>query len=167
MYLAERTLTATKRSWAPIPASTSQGFCRTANSTGTAAASQSADGSRAVVSRLPRHSLGQRPASRSGWQTEADDMQFDRQEVHDSRAPNPRASAGSAGLSTMRQGWKPVRGEAPVPRYLGGSARSATARPRPAGRRPGPPGPGIETDIRQVTEPRVTQTYIGRAREPV
>ncbi len=30
----------------------------------------------------------------------------------------PRVSAGSAGLTVLRQGWKPVRGETPVPRWL-------------------------------------------------
>jgi hypothetical protein len=30
----------------------------------------------------------------------------------------PRASAGCAGLIVLRQGWKPVRGETPVPRWL-------------------------------------------------
>jgi len=30
----------------------------------------------------------------------------------------PRVSAGSAGLTVLRQGWKPVRGEKPVPRWL-------------------------------------------------
>lgn len=29
-----------------------------------------------------------------------------------------RVSAGSAGLTVLRQGWKPVRGETPVPRWL-------------------------------------------------
>jgi len=30
----------------------------------------------------------------------------------------PRVSAGTAGLTILRQGWKPVRGETPVPRWL-------------------------------------------------
>lgn len=30
----------------------------------------------------------------------------------------PRVSAGSAGLAVLRQGWKPVRGETPVLRWL-------------------------------------------------
>lgn len=47
----------------------------------------------------------------------------------------PRASAGSAGLTVLRQGWKPVRGETPVPRWLGAQRNSPAPRsgetPRP------------------------------------
>jgi len=42
----------------------------------------------------------------------------------------PRASAGSAGLTVLRQGWKPDRGETPVPPV----ARRAARKPGPAQR---------------------------------
>jgi hypothetical protein len=46
-----------------------------------------------------------------------------------------RVSAGSAGLTVLRQGWKPVRGETPVPRWLDAQRDSPTTRsgetPRP------------------------------------
>ena len=51
------------------------------------------------------------------------------------------SSAGTAGLTVLREGWQPVRGETPVP--AGGSTRSATARPRAAGTRPRPHCPEI------------------------
>ncbi len=50
-----------------------------------------------------------------------------------------RVSAGSAGLAVLRQGWKPVRGETPVPRWLDAQRDSPA---RAAGRRPGPQRPG-------------------------
>ena len=47
----------------------------------------------------------------------------------------PRVSAGSAGLTVLRQGWKPVRGETPVPRWLDAQRDSPAPRsgetPRP------------------------------------
>ena len=47
----------------------------------------------------------------------------------------PRVSAGPAGLTVLRQGWKPVRGETPVPRWLDAQRDSPTPRsgetPRP------------------------------------
>lgn len=47
----------------------------------------------------------------------------------------PRASAGSAGLTVLRQGWKPVRGETPVTRWLDAQRDSPAPRsgetPRP------------------------------------
>jgi len=47
----------------------------------------------------------------------------------------PRATAGSAGLAVLRQGWKPVRGETPVPRWLDAQRNSPAPRsgetPRP------------------------------------
>jgi hypothetical protein len=47
----------------------------------------------------------------------------------------PRASAGSAGLTVLRRGWKPVRGETPVPRRL--DAQRDSPAPR-SGETPGP-----------------------------
>lgn len=47
----------------------------------------------------------------------------------------PRASAGNAGLTVLRQGWKPVRGETPVPRWL--DAQRDSPAPR-SGETPGP-----------------------------
>jgi len=47
----------------------------------------------------------------------------------------PRASAGNAGLTVLRQGWKPVRGETPAPRWLDAQRYSPAPRsgetPRP------------------------------------
>jgi hypothetical protein len=47
----------------------------------------------------------------------------------------PRVSAGSAGLTVLRQGWKPVRVETPVPRWLDAQRDSPAPRsgetPRP------------------------------------
>jgi hypothetical protein len=47
----------------------------------------------------------------------------------------PRGSAGTAGLTVLRQGWKPVRGEMPVPRWLDAQHDSPAPRsgetPRP------------------------------------
>lgn len=45
--------------------------------------------------------------------------------------------AGTAGLTVLRQGWKPVRGETPVPRWLDAQRDSPAPRsgetPRPTG----------------------------------
>jgi hypothetical protein len=40
----------------------------------------------------------------------------------------PRFSAGCAGLTVLRQGWKPVRGETPVPRWLDAKRDSLASR---------------------------------------
>lgn len=59
------------------------------------------------------------------------------EEARDPRAREraARASAGSAGLTVLRQGWKPVRGETPVPRWLdaqrNGPAPRSGDTPRP------------------------------------
>lgn len=39
-----------------------------------------------------------------------------------------RVSAGRAGLTELRQGWKPVRGETPVPRWLDAQRNSPAPR---------------------------------------
>jgi hypothetical protein len=47
----------------------------------------------------------------------------------------PRASAGIAGLTVLREGWQPVRGETPVPLWL--DAQRDSPAPR-SGETPGP-----------------------------
>jgi hypothetical protein len=49
----------------------------------------------------------------------------------------PRASAGSAGLTVLGQGWKPVRGETPVPRWLDAQRDSPAPRSGETPRRTG------------------------------
>ena len=51
-------------------------------------------------------------------------------------------NAGSAGLIVLRQGWKPVRGETPVPRWL--DAQRDSPAPR-SGETPKPTGTWMQT----------------------
>lgn len=69
----------------------------------------------------------------------------------------PRASAGCAGLTVLRQGWKPVRGETPVPRWL--DAQRDSPAPR-RGETPGRAGTwqqrhGHHPPLRHGQRPRV------------
>ena len=96
------------------------------------------------VRRRTERSAAQRPASRTVRQA---GLVHAQREGKGTAIPGhgkgpPPASAGSAGLTVLRQGWKPVRGETPVPRWL--DAQRDSPAPRSGGR-PGPQRPGIST----------------------
>jgi hypothetical protein len=87
--------------------------------------------------RRTERSAAQRPASRSVRQAGLVHAQREGIWARDPRTREgpPRVSAGNAGLTVSRQGWRPVRGETPVPRWLDAQRDSPAPRsgeaPRP------------------------------------
>ena len=69
----------------------------------------------------------------------------------------PRASAGSAGLTVLRQGWTPVRGETPVPWWLDAQRDSPARR---SGETPGPKEPWQQRHRRHPRLQRLQHSQI-------